>query len=600
MTYSVFNAERNEFQLLYVAPAESEDDSICCRFVVASLDDPPYYEALSYVWGDAADRLPVTVNGRIFNITTNLHSALKHLRLHDKERAIWADALCINQDIDDEKTQQVSRMNLVYSKAAQVVVWLGEGWTGSGMAIDFLRQLAADANLHLDPSQSPSIRVDGMSIGSQELRDHLIRIFDLPWWKRTWTLQEFVLAESLIFQCGQSIVSQHEMYMARENFFAHKDRCCSAVETNSLVTSFCVPARLDIVTKTRGQHYSVLTPILTFCGRQVTNPQDRVYGMLGLGTGAYANLIEPDYKLSFEEICIKLAMAQVQRTRTLEFLSHVFPHGNKKLPSFIPNWTGKFEWFDAYSLRLDNVNWFSASLNTAADIKLSANNILTVKGAVFDTIETVSSASLFENHATVDPLEEMFKLAGLDGTVPRDAPYCNTENTVLVAFWHTLCGGMETILRDSNRFGNRLKGSTDLTNFGKLLNFLSASASRRAELWDGKLELILLDVECATRGRRFFKTRNGHFGLAPKKSKKGDLVVVLAGGNVPYILQPIPRKSGLRQRFLPSAVKIIDLMSTKQSYSFLGDAYIHGIMDGEVFEHLILSNGQEIGEIVLI
>lgn len=611
MTYAQLDSERNEFRLLHIAPADNEDKPISCRFSIASHDDAPSYEALSYVWGTINDKPSIHVDGRRFEITANLHSALKHLRLHSQERVVWADALCINQHDTNERTQQVSRMTLIYSNASRVVVWLGPGWSGSDAAMDFLRKIAADPNLHLDPTQTPSITVNGLGLDSPDLRSNLIQLFDLPWWKRTWTIQEFVLAQNLTFQCGKAVVSQNEMYMSRENFWAHKDRCCSSsvIDTRDpkiglgLGYSFSVPARLDFISKTRGAHYSVLTPISTFCTRGVTDPRDRVYGMLGLGTGPYANLIEPDYTLTCEEICSKLAMMSVQRTGMLEFLSHLFPHQNPKLPSFVPNWTGQFEWVEAYSNRLGNINFFSASLDTVADVKLVSRNMLMAKGVIFDTIETVSDSTLFDNSINTDALEEMFEMAGLQNSESLDMPYPDTEETRLLAFWKSLCGGFGTDLRDNNRFRQCLKESTDLSKFFKLIKFLTASSQARRELWDNELELIVLDVQSGIQGRHFFTTRKGYFGFGPARCLKGDMVVLLAGGKVPYIIRPVSRIRYLQKLFGALFLSIHDTLkfcTRKRCSNILGDAYVHGIMDGEAFPQTDDTTRRQLREIVLV
>ncbi|ETS07232.1 HET-domain-containing protein [Trichoderma reesei RUT C-30] len=78
-------------------------------------DPPPKYEALSYTWGDENDRREIAVNGYIVDVTVNLYSALRRLRLENETRVLWIDALCINQTDLDERSQQVQLMRNIYT-----------------------------------------------------------------------------------------------------------------------------------------------------------------------------------------------------------------------------------------------------------------------------------------------------------------------------------------------------------------------------------------------------------------------------------------------------------------------------------------------------
>jgi hypothetical protein len=226
MAYTELNTDQDLIRLLHLSPASSEDEIIRCRFTVALLDNNPEYEALSYAWGDIEDTLPIEVEGSVVQITSNLHSALKHLRFNELERTLWVDALCINQENFRERKHQVSRMSSIYGQAWKVVVWLGESWDGSDLAMDFVRILGGDKTLHLDPFHEPSVCVNGMNLDSPQLCRSLIRFFGLPWWNRTWVVQEFVLARNLVFQCSRSEIPRDTMYFARESFFHHIDHCC--------------------------------------------------------------------------------------------------------------------------------------------------------------------------------------------------------------------------------------------------------------------------------------------------------------------------------------------------------------------------------------
>lgn len=94
-------------------------------------EDCPKYEALSYCWGvPMGAKFHIKCNGYSFYALPSLRDALYALRLPDKPRTLWIDAICINQNTDNralnERGQQVSMMQDIYRKSNRTVVWLGE------------------------------------------------------------------------------------------------------------------------------------------------------------------------------------------------------------------------------------------------------------------------------------------------------------------------------------------------------------------------------------------------------------------------------------------------------------------------------------------
>ncbi|KIM94396.1 hypothetical protein OIDMADRAFT_71339, partial [Oidiodendron maius Zn] len=121
-------------RILCLHPGTSEMQ-VQCSLIPMSLDDPSgdkkdqgwsgEYEALSYTWGKPHPTTTLTCNGVSYGVTNNLYSALHHLRLPDRPRYIWVDALCINQNDIPERNVQVREMIRIYSGAKRVVIWLG-------------------------------------------------------------------------------------------------------------------------------------------------------------------------------------------------------------------------------------------------------------------------------------------------------------------------------------------------------------------------------------------------------------------------------------------------------------------------------------------
>ena len=239
-------------------------------------------------------------------------------------------------------------------------------------------------------------------------------------------------------------------------------------------------------------------------------------------------------------------------------------------------------------MRLDHVNFFSASQNLPAKFAIVSSGMLITQGIFFDTIVSTSTTSILQQTLYSDALESLETLAGLDGL--RREIYCHTSDSLSFAFWHTVCGGMEMVLQDSNRFQRRLKGSTDVTKYFKWKALCAAPLQLKGGLWDNELNPTLLDIETATQFRRFLTTKKGYFGLGPERWEKSDVVAVLQGGNVAYILRA---ESSLRRLLHVSRLlmqtRTVGVITTAVNlcvnglYIILGDSYVHGIMDGEAF-----------------
>ncbi|KAF2836782.1 HET-domain-containing protein, partial [Patellaria atrata CBS 101060] len=100
---------------------------IQCRLRIAFFEDvEARYEAISYCWGDAKDTKYVSCNGLKLPVTRNLHDALERFRDKKKTRALWAGAVCIHQENEEEQGHQVRQMASIYQQASKVLIWIGK------------------------------------------------------------------------------------------------------------------------------------------------------------------------------------------------------------------------------------------------------------------------------------------------------------------------------------------------------------------------------------------------------------------------------------------------------------------------------------------
>lgn len=80
------------------------------------------YKCLSYCWQTTVQDAAILVDGRRFEVTSNLLSALRSIRKRKAKTLIWIDQICINQEDFEERGHQVSIMKHIYSRARTVVV----------------------------------------------------------------------------------------------------------------------------------------------------------------------------------------------------------------------------------------------------------------------------------------------------------------------------------------------------------------------------------------------------------------------------------------------------------------------------------------------
>jgi hypothetical protein len=139
MEYKPLDFATFEFRLLTILDEKAAGAVIHCSLDKASLIEPPKYRAISYCWGDPLITKSIIVNGCTIQVTTNLEAALQELRAQEF-KTLWIDALCINQQDLVERGLQVIRMGLIYSKAYEVLAWLGIEADDSALAINLVNK----------------------------------------------------------------------------------------------------------------------------------------------------------------------------------------------------------------------------------------------------------------------------------------------------------------------------------------------------------------------------------------------------------------------------------------------------------------------------
>jgi hypothetical protein len=86
---------------------------------------------------------------------------LERLRLKDKERTIWVDAIYINQEDLSERAIQVLLMREIYANARQVLIWLGEEEDCDEHAFEYLDRISTRLHELEDSLEEDRVDAEG-------------------------------------------------------------------------------------------------------------------------------------------------------------------------------------------------------------------------------------------------------------------------------------------------------------------------------------------------------------------------------------------------------------------------------------------------------
>lgn len=208
------------------------------------------YEAISYAWGPSEFSNHITLGGgSVLKITLSLYQALQRFRFDDRQRTLWADAICINQNDNLEKSSQVRKMGQIYKQARPTLVWLGESncldWLAFGVfAVMGGREIEEDSgnlsvealggalfNLRQSCLCCPAVPIDSASTAIKLAAQALKTLVSRPWFMRLWVVQEYTLSRMVSLHCGSHIARREDLLRLCEWHNSH--RKCSPFELGS-------------------------------------------------------------------------------------------------------------------------------------------------------------------------------------------------------------------------------------------------------------------------------------------------------------------------------------------------------------------------------
>ncbi|KAI1462029.1 heterokaryon incompatibility protein-domain-containing protein [Annulohypoxylon moriforme] len=327
-------------RILEVQHDEDELSPLRCKLRDIDIDDDARipYAALSYTWGQPNLSEPLILDNAIKLITPNLSGALRRFRHVGRLRWIWVDAVCINQDDDEEKSVQIPFMSSIYHDASYVMVWLGDK-SEDVESLKVLRTAVGKgfANIELDDESN------------ELLSTHVSRITQHPWFTRRWIIQEISFNPSVTFHCGYTEMSWQRLAMAVQKIKNGTLRRVASIDSAMSLWDiwmlWSMPHAAPKASKPRVNHTSMPSLLLAFNDFACSDPRDRIYAIMGLRQDTVP--IDINYSHSFNRVFVDFSLAyanaKVDDVNTLFWIlgqasarSQRRLHG--ELPSWVPDW----------------------------------------------------------------------------------------------------------------------------------------------------------------------------------------------------------------------------------------------------------------------
>ena len=556
----------------------SDSDEIQGSFSLLDLDTKSHhqYDCVSYVWGDSESIELATINKKHISITKNLHDCLRHIRSETNMMTVWADALCINQSDMEEKSRQVSMMVQIYRQCSKVYFWLGLPDLGSlsGNPFELLNFFVSGRHWYELPGfecdKSSGLWIWRKNKACDELLNDFLQVVESPWWTRAWTVQESILPTNSLIMFGTWSVTWNHMFIAEYMKNHHVDgpqQCCKEASNafnphqRALIEEWMWhPSRgrrFMSVIHGNSSPISFHQAIMAFTSRRCSNPRDKIYSMLALAT----HPIYRDFKVNYHEnvsTVYRDIFTRMVREANDDFTCFMGGGFGSSMPG-LPSWVRDFSQARPLNVvaveerRIRYRALYQASLLNPIPPLWNGIKELHYRGTYADTVRAIGPPSKLTNAPLCDIFSQWLTLC-------KEVVGPCEHRVLRTTFSRIICGDICKTLEGDAEFRRAKEADFPKKDiWDRLMDGDVYATDQRAYGWG---------LNFGFTGRCFFTTRAGKMGLCHPNTKLGDEIWVLRGVRVPFVLRPIEvAEEGCASR-----------------HSFLGDCFLHGIMDGELGE----------------
>jgi len=625
--YRWADLDENSFRVIRILTIEPE---ITIRLEHYAFDRPPEYHAISYAWGSEQPSESIYCDRKILRVTKHLYEGLKCINHVTKHDLLWADAISIDQDNDQEKEHQVRNMHRIFRNALSVLIWLGPEEQGSNIAMTAIN----------DVKDRLPIMPEDLSEALLQMKTHeYYKIFELchfkplaalsrrSWFRRLWVAQEFIVGHSISFVCGLQVVdgASFVKVIRRLTTMSFGGQQPDTTDIDGYpFEGFRMLSNIGDIKKSVAANEAPNFFDLVMFGRdrETYEPLDHLYAVLGLAEGRdeiyrgkisvnYSKENRIEYWNTYSEFG-KVALLHEDHLRLLNVTSsHERPTA---LPSWCPNlhtpaltstftevfasgWPGPEPHHDPCSVDGSMLLPCASAhprfkSKTANHVQLfESSNTISIIGGRLDRVRDIVPSFSWGPDFNTDDLytaqpfaEELLKW--LEAGEKFCINVAGNNELGMFIFEEVLVSATDP------KHERRLASDAAKEN-SPVYTFLKQVASQilalkpdppgRAqnpnlyEMFEKVLAWIVVMQDDWTN-RVMFATERGRLGKATEGVAAGDSVCMFYSGHSMYILRGPEPTSG--------------------TCSFISDAYVYGFMNGEIFD--LMHTGEVKEEVFLI
>ncbi|KAK6354591.1 hypothetical protein TWF696_003733 [Orbilia brochopaga] len=577
--YRKFHVELDEIRLLRLEHNGPEDE-LKGEFIRVNINSCQPFLAISYCWG----RRPDPKNCAYFStkdsripIGDSLAACLRCLRDRKVNSLIWADALCINQNDNIEKTRQVRRMGQLYSAAQQVVIWMGNERPDDKRALKVLQRLHVQRQSWKQGNFTP-LYTDEIT----EIEKFLSR----EWFTRMWIIQELVLSSKVVIWCGDSEITWN-------NFIRGIVECEQLLRDNSSDDQLEVSAflkgsyRAHALHRARslyqnGELFNFLRLRKMFFHNRSSRPRDKLFSLLHLAYDLKGGdePFYPDYDSPDHDVLSRFVSWLAKRTSIPSLLYWAGADKSTEFCTWMPNLIAEegpvhYNYPETISEWETSASGFSAGMllrvhkgcNSFSQdsISIEPKPIIKTTVVLFDVIQECSRLEVYGKLMYFHRVLELFrKYLGRLDSYPTSGE--NWQEEVLIK---TLIGDAPGPLTRSSLpyFEQPRQQKKWPAGFEK--EILAIKPNQGAHIYSSlpqESQTLLNEFwsTSATFIRKFPQpmiciTSKGFIGIVPT-AKAGDKIMIMRDAKVPFVVRGAGTGNGI------------------DSYTLIGEAYIHGLM----------------------